>query len=91
MESGSTDSCCSQHVLSIHDRYQCHSGVNTTPLLLTGPPLSKYLLYLDITMNSQIIDFYSLFTSVIRIFHLSIDNPFVPRGLVKRGGTVLYS
>ena len=38
-------------------------------------------------MNSQIIVFY-LFTSVIRIFYLSGHNPFAPRGLVKRGGTV---
>ena len=41
-------------------------------------------------MNSKS-DFYHLFTSVIWIFHLSGYNPFVPRGRVKRGGTVCSS
>ena len=56
-----------------------HWGLCTVPSLLTGPPLCEYLLYPDVTMNSQIIDFYYLFTSVNRIFHLSRYNPFVPR------------
>ena len=63
----------------------------TVPPLLTGPPLSRYLLYPDITMNSRIIDFYCLFTSVIRIFHLSGHNLLVQKVQLKRGGTVLLS
>ena len=46
--------------------------MSTVAPLLTGPPLSRYLLYPDIIMNSQIIDFYYLFTYVIWIFHLSV-------------------
>ena len=42
--------------------------VSTVPPILTGPSLSGYRLYPDITMNSNIIDFYYLFSSVIPVF-----------------------
>ena len=72
--------------------FQLHTFQNrvifTVPPLLTRPPLSGYLLYPDITMNSHIIYFYYLFTSVIWIFHLSGHNPFVPRHPDNRDCTI---
>ena len=73
--------------------FPCPVGLqHAIPPLLTEPPLSRYLLYPNITMNSHIsfIDFYYLFTSVIRIFRLSGPNPFVPKHLDNRGCCTVY-
>ena len=65
-----------------------HTQVSgTVQPLVTGPSLSRYL---DITMNSQIVDFYYLFTSIFWIYYTYPDITLLSQEVWLRG-VVLYS